>query len=733
MKKYIVPLVLLFLSLCLFGCTQQNNNVPNSNSIQITKHGTSGDSVDQTITITDTEVVKHIVDNLNSLTLEGMDYIKPNMVIYTLIFYDASTEVKQVNIKSSKHLSFSGDNTPYVITKGELDLDYLDALFTPLTEEEMLEQLIINAYAEKYDVKDDVGVDKIYIQLKKDGMLVIPYLIDYFADSALGSEKVNDIHFYYRDSRRIEVYYTGKSYTLQEAVDKNLLTLENLIDIAKIQNENCKLGHSWDEGVIDYKVPTGEKFLVKKCYVCKEVKSEPIEDFVDNIIVNDVNFHYVETGYCDIETDYNLIYSKNELTRYYENNKEYYNLVDNIYATRFLDVCDSYTSTFFKENVLILIPTTVGNTRDELFVFSYEVDGQCLIINIETIWPESEVDGADVIVGCHLFVEVKEEHLYNAQYIKIIKDGIWANEPKQERKLSDWYTFLNTVSIEEIKEVQWVDYRGSIAPGTFQDTKFSTNSNDISNIFNYFKNLKLVLTADPTQIEQIKPGYAPNYYSFVTEDEIYCIYLFSSLNKNSAIYTIDYNVPEMTNAIAANNILDHSAKHNVYFTTKVDPWVLDEISYLNDLMIKEYDNNNKYHMSDELYIDFAGVKIRIIDETHFEYGQKYYEIIGTINFSGIYEKMAAISARKNNYTITVYYSITEETTSTLEIKYMDDQTLEYSVITSILREESEDIFMNWYLYLDEDYTVPFEETVITDDITVYATRKIPEGNMDYVS
>ena len=729
MKKYILPLMLLFLSLYLFGCKNHhlnnNNNIPNADSIEIIKHKTSGDTLEQTITITDTEIVNYIVDNLNSLTLKKMDYIKPNVVMYTLVFYESGVEVKQVNIKSNTYLSFSGDNTPYAITKGELDLEYLDALFTPPKEEETIKQLIIDAYEKKYNVEISCGVS-IITKFDNNGKQVVSFKIGDYADDIVWAEKVGGVTFYYRNSLKILIYYNDEIYTLQEAFAIDLLNQENLIDIARIQNENCKLGHSWDEGVIDHKVPTGEKVLVKKCYVCGETKIEPIEDVICNVIVNDVNFHYVETGYCELETSYNLIYSKNDLTRYYENNKEKYNLENNIYATRFLEVCDSYTSTFFENNVLILIPTSVGNTADELVITSYQVDDEYFIINVETHCPESDVEGATVMVGCHLFLEVKEEHLNNAQYIKIIKDGIWDNEPKQERKLSDWYKFLNTVNVEDIQEVQWINYRGSIAPGALQDTKFSNDETDISNIFNYFKNLKLELT-EPDQIEEIEPGYAPKYYAFVTEDEIYYIYLNSYFNKNSAFYTIDYKVPEITNAIAANNILDHSAKHNVYFTTKSDPWVLDEISYLGDLMISEYDNDTKYHMSDELYIDFNGIKIRIIDEKHFEYGQKYYEIIGIVDFSEIYLKMAPISARKNNYTVTVYYSI-EELDALLEIKYMDDQTVECSAITSILRKESKDIFSNWYLYLDKECTILFEDTVITDDIIVYATRNAPERN-----
>lgn len=313
MKKYILPIMLLVLSVFSFSCSlnfEQNDIIPKSDSIEITKHPTSGEGVDQIITVRDTEVVKHITDNLNSLSLEEMDYIKPHAVMYTLVFYGESTEVKQVNIESKKHLSFSDDNNPYAVTKGELDLDYLDALFTPLSEEETIEQLIVNAYKEKYDATYEVGVDKIYMKLTKDELLVVPYLIDSFADDALGGETINGINFHYRDSRRIEVYYAGRSYTLQEAVDKNLLTLENLIDIAKIQNENCKLGHSWNEGQLT-QVPGGGEDMLYTCLVCGETTSERVNN--GNVysltltgaveyVIEDITGEYAENSLIMIST-----------------------------------------------------------------------------------------------------------------------------------------------------------------------------------------------------------------------------------------------------------------------------------------------------------------------------------------------------------------------------------------------------------------------------------------------
>ena len=42
-------------------------------------------------------------------------------------------------------------------------------------------------------------------------------------------------------------------------------------------------------------------------------------------------------------------------------------------------------------------------------------------------------------------------------------------------------------------------------------------------------------------------------------------------------------------------------------------------------MIKQY-IPSQYYMSDMLYVDYEGCKLRIIDSTHFEYNYKYYEI-----------------------------------------------------------------------------------------------------------
>lgn len=597
--------------------------------------------------------------------------------------------------------------------KSEAPLSHLYIL-----EEENLDDLIISAYLEKYPTPNEVKVEKIYKQINKNDKVIVPFLINSFADSVLWDEVIANIRFYYRDSRKIEVYYDNQIYSLQDAYDNELLTQSDLIDIAKIHNDNCKFGHSWNDGVLQ-QIPGGDEEIIYTCLVCNHVKSESVSNI---ITVNDVKYHYVETHYANIENDYEIIYSTMDLRKYYENNKENYNLERNDYHNGFLDVCDLYDDSFFANNALVLIPTAVGNSAESLIVETYQVIKNDLIINMKTVIPDG-VEGGCVIVGCHMFVEVLKSHLDQAHEIIIYEDGIWTNEPKVTRYLSDWYPFLNHVASNDILEIQFVNYRGSIAPGALQNTIFSTDSNDIANILNYFKTL--ILHYDEEIIYDCeKPGYSPSYYAFVTDDEVYYIYLHSYFNKKNAYYYFEYNIPEMKTFTKAYNLLSHSSKLDVY-VGESDPYVFANIAF-DDYMFVEYDND-EYYVSDLFYINLFGDKIRIIDERHFEYHLKYYEIVGTRSFESIYDELSLTLPDVPNYIVTIYYSLQEEVISTIVIEIMSGQLLSKTLLYDIMYEDTfdaskvSDRFMPWEFYFDDDYAIPFEDTIITSDMNVYAT------------
>ena len=582
MKKYILPVMLLVLSLFLFSCSinfGKNGIIPKADSIEITKHPTSGDGVEQTIIITNAEMIKHITDNLNSLTLEGMDYIKPNMVIYNLVFYEAETEVKQVNIKSNKYLSFSGDNTPYAIIKGELDVEYLDALFTPLSEEETIEQLIVNAYKEKYDAKDKVGVDKIYMKLTKDELLVVPYLIDSFADAAFGGETVNGINFHYRDSRRIEVYYAGRSYTLQEAVDKNLLTRQDLINIAIVQNENCKLGHSWNEGELT-QVPGGGEDMLYTCLVCGETTSERVNN--GNVysltltgaveyVIEDITGEYAENSLIMISTQ-TLIDADIEV------------YVNGVKAEK---------------------DKTSNHERTELFMFNMPSEDAVVEIKVVT-----------------------------SKYFTVTLHDL------------DDYQWVNELDKNDIIKVKYESSAIGIAPGNLINIVYSTDPEDISNLYDAIILARYI----ETDMEYaVMDGGGYRKYEFITNDKTYSIYLSngfitSQQNHPSADVTelkyykfLGEHYTFTNPSLECNSFLVYNNAYKAY--NAVEDTLIGEYEDLDEFEFVPYEGPLVEWVT-PYYIETPFGRVYIHEENiiYLKDGNTftYYQIVGEKNFSFLF-------------------------------------------------------------------------------------------------
>ena len=144
-------------------------------------------------------------------------------------------------------------------------------------------------------------------------------------------------------------------------------------------------------------------------------------------------------------------------------------------------------------------------------------------------------------------------------------------------------------------------------------------------------------------------------------------------------------------------------------------------------MIKEY-TPNQYYMSDMLYIDY-GIKLRIIDERHFEYGYKYYEILGNITFKDLVDKAASYSYYRGECTVTLVYPLSLEHPTEKDIIYMDGQTLCVSeIVTLINRNNIEGTDIMKYVYLNQECTIPLtNDIVIEEDLTLYISYKSPNN------
>lgn len=306
MRKYILIFILSLFTIVLCGC---NNNkelekfIQSADKIIITK-GANNETIELNISITDDDTINHIVENINSLTLEEMDYIKPHGIMYTLAFYDDKEEVKIINIISSRYLSHSDSTSPFYIKKGEIDLDYLDSLFNNLSLEDKLEQSIIYAYKERYQINYELEIDKIYKTFNDNGKDVTAFKIGGFADDVVWDETVGGIKFYYGNHRRIEVFCDNQIYTLLEAYNEGIITKTNLIDLSKIVNAKCVMGHSFDDGEI-IQVPGGGYETIYTCLVCGHTTNDNVNNGntysltvigKTEYMITDINGEYTENA-----------------------------------------------------------------------------------------------------------------------------------------------------------------------------------------------------------------------------------------------------------------------------------------------------------------------------------------------------------------------------------------------------------------------------------------------------
>jgi hypothetical protein len=111
-------------------------DAPGSNSIsgidkaariEVVRFDPTNGSKTGTVSITAETDIKHIVDNLNALSLQKMDYNKPTVREYELTFYHANGEItQQLSISVNGWVGFDGYY--HVITYGKLDRTYLSGL-----------------------------------------------------------------------------------------------------------------------------------------------------------------------------------------------------------------------------------------------------------------------------------------------------------------------------------------------------------------------------------------------------------------------------------------------------------------------------------------------------------------------------------------------------------------------------------------------------------------------------
>ena len=140
--------------------------IDGATKIEATKYD-MGIEIDS-VTVTEAASVKHIVDNLNSLKLKELKYNELTAIEYELAFYYADGEImKTIAIELGGWVDYHG--SLHSVVSGELDIEYIEGLFSVLDEDKNEDGFNDIFYAAAYP-QDFEYNGRHYHQVQSDGL-----------------------------------------------------------------------------------------------------------------------------------------------------------------------------------------------------------------------------------------------------------------------------------------------------------------------------------------------------------------------------------------------------------------------------------------------------------------------------------------------------------------------------------------------------------------------------------
>lgn len=134
MKKLFALLPAVCFALALSGCAGPRPFDLSGTATIGLKGGHAQNQYAYTLTISSKEDMGHIVDNLNSLSYEKLEYTEPCAAAYELRFYDARGEQMTCLAIPYNHPWVSANGCFHTVGSGELDLAFLEELLMPLVD-----------------------------------------------------------------------------------------------------------------------------------------------------------------------------------------------------------------------------------------------------------------------------------------------------------------------------------------------------------------------------------------------------------------------------------------------------------------------------------------------------------------------------------------------------------------------------------------------------------------------
>lgn len=496
MKKIFIVIVSILSIFYLSGCTitdnsnnnKENNIIPDTDKIHIYSYVQNYVDPENCAIVELVEDINYIVNNVNSLTL--VEYIgKPYdsdayLITRRIEFYKEDELLVELEFISTNLIMIN--NQLYKITEGIFDIEYIDNLVDEYFNQETIYDKIVRLYQEEHDLTDVITID-IYKEYVKDNWPVVAFITNNYAYQVIGKEIIEDIVFYYSDSRRIEIYYNNQFYSLNSAYLTNIISYKDLLELNEIHNEKqnriCDGNkHLWDEG----KESDSHTEILYTCEICGVTKTERIPS----------------TGEYRIYTIGHTEYLVDNISGYYKGGE--------IITIKTIMLIDADIQILVNGNN---VPLDVNNEDINFWYYTFEMPYEDVVLEIKVVtlkyydlegeYIGHRISSSDTSIDNKIFLTIKDNYLYLNDNMKQVGELYLFSEQQGNR-------FAEMFDNED-----WI-------------SQFGDNSELINKISgeNYNKYVKEHYSAVVCSI----PESAPGYHIIVLEDEILYIYTLSTIN-----------------------------------------------------------------------------------------------------------------------------------------------------------------------------------------------------------
>lgn len=223
--------------------------------------------------------------------------------------------------------------------------------------------------------------------------------------------------------------------------------------------------------------------------------------------------------------------------------------------------------------------------------------------------------------------------------IKIVCDNESNKYDKYRYDISKVFPWMKDLKLNDIKKVRFENGHNGIAPGSFNEIFYSNNKDDIINCFNYILSKIMLVETNEYQVD----GGGCESITFYDELNSYDLKIASGF-----IYGDDcvYHIEKIPGSTKINNPYVNAYSFVTYGEDNCDVYKVEKenevtktIDYLDELEFTERGNEIAENTEPKFFIDDClEVKSRlyIYETNRFKYLDKFYKIIGDINFSNLF-------------------------------------------------------------------------------------------------